>query len=398
MTRSLKIAILRADDCDDSTLKPALLAIDGVHVVGEIKPAGDLVASVRQYRPDVLLLTLGQADGARLLNGVSELMRHSRELSVVLAGPRRDPDLLLTAMRTGVREFIELPTRPEDLIEVLQKIMEVQPNRQTGKLILVHGSGGGCGASVLACNLAVEISRSGRGRVALVDMDLHRGQLAAMLDVFPTYNILDVCPLEGDDFDAGRLESALLKHDSGVRLLARPKELIDDDLRLLRSAAPEILHGLQDTFDYILVDFDLQQDVTGGRLSRMADEVLLVSQPVISSIRNASEIIQTFDAQGLDLDRLRLVLSRVPRKLGSVRIDSVEKSLKRNVFWEVPEDYVGVSESVNLGVPLGEHATSSKTRCSIRDLALAVTRADSGGASADKKVGLFKRMFSHNVA
>ncbi len=98
-------------------------------------------------------------------------------------------------------------------------------------------------------------------------------------------------------------------------------------------------------------------------------------------------------------ERLLLLLNRVHKKPGSVRIENVEKILKRNVFWEIPEDSACVSESLNLGIPLSEHATSSKVRCALRDMATAVIRPQptemTGGG---KKGGLFQRMFKSNVA
>ena len=62
---------------------------------------------------------------------------------------------------------------------------------------------------------------------------------------------------------------------------------------------------LDSTADDGALEYRLLND---GRLVRMADEVILVSQPVISSIRNASDAIRILDSLGFDLDRLRLVL------------------------------------------------------------------------------------------
>lgn len=398
MSRALKTVIFRAKDCDDGTLRHALMGIDGAQIVAEVTEDDDLANSVNQNRPDILMLLFGHSAQRAVLDQVAALIKSKRDLSVILAGPDRDPDLLLSAMRSGVREFVQLPTDSEALIEVLQKILEVLPTRQSGSLIVVHGSGGGCGTSTVACNLAVEITQSGAGRVALVDLDLYRGQLAAMLDVFPTYTMLDVCRLDNDDLDHGRLDSALLKHDSGVRLLARPKELLPQDLGVLARIV-DVVHGLIEMFDYVVLDFDLQTDLSDGRLVKMSDEFLLVCQPVIPAVRNASEVIRDLETMKFDTDRVRLVLNRVPKKPGSVRIENVEKSLKRNVFWEIPEDSACVSESLNLGIPLSEHATSSKVRCALRDMATAVMRPQATEITGGGKKGsLFQRMFKSNVA
>ncbi|MCG3137164.1 MAG: hypothetical protein HJJLKODD_01007 [Phycisphaerae bacterium] len=399
MNRTLRVAILKMPDCTDGSLEPSLLSIDGVRVVAQLTLADELSVALKECRPDVLMVALGDKPAHLLLGQIGEVIKNRRELCVILAGPKRDPDLLLTAIRAGVREFAELPTRPELLIEILQKMLEGQPTRQMGKLLVFMGAGGGNGTSTVAGNVAVELARSGVGRVALVDLDIYTGQLAAMLDLFPTFTVLELCAIDHLEAEHARIESVMLKHSSGVHLLARPKEPTVDDLPQLKARAVEVIQHLQEMFDFVLVDVNPYTDVTEGRLATMADEIVLVAQPQINAVHNSAQLQRLLNQLQCDLNRLRLVINRVPRKLGSVRIDSVEKSLKRNVFWQIPEDYEAVSESLNLGIPLSEHATASKARCSIRDLAQALVRAD----HLEKKEpaarsGLLRRIFKDNVA
>lgn len=396
MSRSLRIAIVKTRECKDQTLKPALTAIEGVRVVAELDATADIDAMLGQVRPDVLFVSLGKNGAGETLDRLHEALKSQREISFILAGPERDPDLLLAALRCGVREFVELPTRAESLLKILQEILESRPERRTGKLLAFQRCGGGSGASTLAANIAVEIARSGRGSVALVDLDLHRGQLAAMLDLFPTYTLLDLCTLEMDDIDPARLDSALLKHDCGVRVLARPKNLSPDDLPLLDRTL-SVITSLLEAFDYVVADLDIAREDTGGRIVNLVDELVLVGQPVISSIRNASELVKRLSETSSRDQKIRFVLNRVPKRPGSLKADNVEKSLKHPVFWEIPEDHEVISESINLGQPLAEHAAGSRVRGAIRDLAMGLIRTDAA-ERADRKTGLLKRIFKANVA
>jgi len=398
MAQSLKVALLRTTDCSDTSVKPALNEIEGIRVMAELSLADDLVASLNQTRSDVLIVMLGESSAHLLLGQIGDLIKDNKDLSVILAGPKRDPDLLLTAMRSGVREFTELPVDPEHLLELLQKILEVKPTRQMGKCVVLHGSGGGCGTSTLACNLGVEIARSGRGKVVLVDLDMHMGQLGAMLDVPQNYSLLDLCTIVDDDVEPARLNDVLLKHSSGLRLVARPREMTGADIPLL-SRTVNILHHLMDMYDYILVDLDLKQDVTDGKIVTLADEFFLILQPVINSVRNASQLLRTLSSDDFQQDRLRLVLNRIPRKLGLLRKENIEKNLNNSIYWEIPEDYEAVSGSINMGLPLCEHATSSRACRSIRDLALAITTPGSDPNQAQvSREGFLKRLFQGNLA
>ncbi len=394
MNKSLKVAILRTQDCEDATLKPSLLGIEGLRICAELTLADDLSESLTLSRPDVLVVVIGLSPVHLLLGRLGETLRGKRHLTVILAGPIRDPDLLLTAMRSGVREFLSLPTQPEAVMEILEKILEDQPAHPRGKLMVFCGAGGGSGTSVVALNVGVEMARSGRGRVVLVDLDLYQGQLPSMLDLHPTYSLLDVCSSDSEEIDSSRLESALLKHESGLRLLARPREIHASDSVML-SRVTAVLHSLLDLYDVVLVDLDRKVDVSGGKIFELADEIVLVGQPVTHSIRNAAQFLGMLVGDSIDLERVKLVLNRLPKKIGSVRPESVEKSLKRNIFATIPDDSEAVSESLNWGVPLSEHATSSKARLAIRDLAMSLLRVE--GAEADKKDARKKKSFLSNL-
>jgi pilus assembly protein CpaE len=387
----LTAAILRTSSLEDDTLIAALQDMEGVRIAADVQLDSGAETSIRQSRPNVLLVVLGGGSDPRVLERISALARAMPDTCTLFVGSQLNPEQLLAGMRAGVREFVTLPTTAQRLRDVLRTVTEAQPQRKCGKLIAFQGCGGGCGTSMLACNVAVEIVRSGRGSVCLVDLDLSTGQLAVMLDMPTRHSLLDLCNA-GEDLDAQKISGALLKHDSGLKLLARPVEWCESDLPLLTRSV-EVVSRLLEMFDYVVVDLDIHADVTEGALLSRVDEMVLVAQPVTPMIRNAAAVVRKLDQAGLDGQRLRLVLNRMPKRLGSVRQDRVEKSLKQSIFWEIPEDYEAVSEALNLGVPLADQDTYSKARCSVRDLAAALSQNADGPVAQRKSGGFLKRVF-----
>src|SRR4029450_10588633 len=95
------------------------------------------------------------------------------------------------------------------------------PGNGAGRVVTVFSSKGGCGKTFLSTNLAVALGRTG-AEVALVDLDLHFGDVAIMLHLFPSHTIYDAA--QNPALDALSMKSFLTRHDSGIWTLVAPTE------------------------------------------------------------------------------------------------------------------------------------------------------------------------------
>ena len=80
------------------------------------------------------------------------------------------PDLLMQAMRSGVREFLSQPIDPMVVREMLERLVKQRgmPHSETEKLLVVAGAKGGVGTTTVAVNLAVQLARgAGKARGAV---------------------------------------------------------------------------------------------------------------------------------------------------------------------------------------------------------------------------------------
>ena len=96
-------------------------------------------------------------------------------------------------MRAGARDALPEPVAADELQAAINRmLMEVQAEQGTGgKLVAVMNAKGGSGATMLACNLAHQLSIRG-GRTLLLDLDLQFGTVAHCLDVLPTHSHMEV--------------------------------------------------------------------------------------------------------------------------------------------------------------------------------------------------------------
>ena len=114
----------------------------------------------------------------------------SPDLEVFLTASRTDPQILLDAFRLGVKEFLPQPLTRQEVEPALARFEERFTGRvsgaemQSGRVVSVIGARGGVGASTVATNLAISVQQATQQEsVALVDLDMHGGDLGLFLDL-----------------------------------------------------------------------------------------------------------------------------------------------------------------------------------------------------------------------
>ena len=138
------------------------------------------------------------------------------------------------------------------------------------KMIAVAGASAGCGASTLAGGLAAALSKTGDGKVLLVDMNLSQGAAHPFSDGHPATSLdVAVKSPRGLEATADNLYVAKAEADSpgGVSLgLGRLSRLV-----------PELLAS---KFDYIVFDMPpLSSTSPTSALAGVMDHVMVVVEP-----------------------------------------------------------------------------------------------------------------------
>ena len=131
-----------------------------------------VLRKIHATNPDVVMVDI-PSDSSAALRAI-ELIRQELPGSAVFAlGSMSQPQIIVSAMRSGAREFIERPTTTTDLLEAFVRLSaaqrKVQREEIRGRVFTVVNSKGGSGATTIAVNLALSL-QSAHGNVALVDI------------------------------------------------------------------------------------------------------------------------------------------------------------------------------------------------------------------------------------
>jgi pilus assembly protein CpaE len=393
MGQNARFIIVNGDEHFGDGLRAILLNLKGAKIVAEIEEPAMLAQATEQFPADVLLVNLDPSPEA-ILPIVGDVAASHRELAVFVTSESTDGQLVIKAMRMGIREFLPKPIDESSLVEAVDRVAVARLETSAqGKLITVVGTSGGVGATMIATNLAVELAALATGDVTVVDLDYRFGQVATFLDVDPRYTLSDLCG-SPEALDPQVIGRALAQHASGVRVLCRPNHLAEADT-ITAAACMGVFSNLIQLNEYVVADGPGRFDVSGKSVLALADITLLVVQPLVPCVRNAQRIIDSMRETGYNLDRAKLICNRTGRGKGYLSVSDVTETLGLENYASLPDEWETASGAINLGEPLLSFGPKSKLRLTLQEIAERLHAPDSGTDDKDARAhGLLDRLFA----
>jgi pilus assembly protein CpaE len=281
--------------------------------------------------------------------------RTVRELSavghrVILVGPQKDADLILRAMREGAGEFV---VEADEGALALAIREQSRPPRaaDAGAVYSVFAAKGGVGATTIATNLAATLQRHGK-RTCLIDLDLNLGDVLAFLDLGGGYSLSDVLA-NMRRLDRDLLDASLLRHSSGVHVLAQSHRVEEADV-IDGPAMSSLLTFLRQHYDAIVIDGLHAFDELALTTLDASESVLLVVTQEVPAVRNARRCLDLFRRLGRE-NTLKLVVNRYARA-NEITTDVITDTVGLPIAATIANDYPAVVRAVNKGILLTEHA------------------------------------------
>lgn len=318
-------------DHDSSQLNLLGGALPGASTFTSIQEAG---AHVRAHSTEHAVV-VGPSVSLEDASALAQWARISRPaLGVILLRHRVDSVVLTDALRSGVREVVEARDltgvidavrRSFSLTEAMLGTTEV-PEEDAGaggKVITIFSTKGGVGKSLVATNVAAALATKGH-RVCLIDLDLHSGDVAIMLQLSPTRHVNDLAAFSGV-IDEGAVKSLVTQHSPGLDVIAAPVKIDAVD-----QATPDVVGLLIDRarhmFDAVVVDTSgVFDDFALTALDR-TDSLVLVATLDIPALKSLKLATGTLDLLNFPRERWRFVLNRADAKVG-LSVKEFEESL-----------------------------------------------------------------------
>lgn len=353
----LTAAVVATDAKSTSYLRACIEQTGLTESVVEWAPSIEQHPQPGEGVPDVVLLDLAGGTEVSLEFG-AHLRRLRPSVCVIACSPLKqpDPDLLMQAMRSGVREFLAHPVDAISLEATLKRIIEEQgPGEKSleRKLIVVVGAKGGVGSTTVAVNLGAQLARTTRKRVILMDLARPMGHVSLLLDLRSRFSVRDATG-NLERLDSHFFNALLTQHEkSGLEVLAGASDP-DEWEDVMPSALLRVVNVAQSCCSHLLMDMGSFYSLQSRPLLRMARLIMLVAEADVPALWTLEKHLTKLSSWGIDADQCRVIINRYHRS-DEDAIKAFEKRTKQPVFARLPNDFRQVSEAINLGTPLSRN-------------------------------------------
>ncbi len=406
------IKVLIVDDIPETREHlTRLLSLDQeIDVAATAGSGEDAIRQAMDLRPDIVVMDINMPgmDGVAAAEVISQQLPGS---PIIMMSVHGEAEQLRRAIAAGAREFLVKPFSGDEFATTIKRVFErelgrreqlqaapVTPKATPGgpetaeedhQVVAVFSPKGGAGRTTIATNLALALQGETGGRVCLVDANLQFGDVGVLLNLNPkNRSVLDA--VEGGEPDADLLNSVVIDHSTGIRVLLAPPSPEGADL-VTPAYLRKIIDLLRLTHDWVVVD--LPPALTDHTLGVMdaADQIIVLSALEITTIKNVRLFLEVADQLEYDRSKLRLVINRSDSAQG-IRISDVEASIRRPIDGTIVSDGRLAVLAVNRGVPfVVSHPEAALSRDIVK-LARTIAGEPSSSTATEKpKKGLFAR-------
>jgi pilus assembly protein CpaE len=348
-----------------------------------------MLSDVIRLRPSAALVVLEAETAEREFALIKKLVTASPGTTVITAARDASPALILGSMRSGAREFLQLPIIPEELKTVLDSAAEfsatLENKSKNARLVAVFSGKGGTGVSFFTTNLAAAMTVP----TLLIDLNLQSGDAASFLGLDVKYSLSDFVSNRAR-LDDSLITTFITPHSGNLALLAAPLETHEaDDIK--PEDVTEVLHLLGQRYECIVLDLPHTFDPVTISALDLADDILLLMTLDIPGIRSTKRALKVFDRLGYPRSKVHVVVNRWSKNI-DVELQKVQAHLGEQFIGLVPNDYRKVIGSINLGQPLVQTDSHSKITVEIKRIAALVADSDHKRTPSPRK-RLFGTMF-----
>ncbi len=342
--------------------------------------------------PEILIYD-SRDDGSDSLRRLEEASVRFPQAAIILLAPVQSPELLIGAMRLGVREVVPAPISLSELDHALERLLvKLQESRRTeGKLVSLISCKGGSGTTFVAANFGHALASIAQKKTLLIDLNLQFGDAALMLsDTKPVSTLSDICR-QMHRLDAELLDSSLMKISPNFSLLAASSEPDPED-EIRPEQIESIMALAKRQYDFVLLDLGRQINGIAIRALDNSDVICPVLQQHLPYLRNGRRLLDIFASLGYRRDKVHQIVNRFDSG-APVSLGDLERSLGQKVMHILPNNFEIASESVNQGMPVLQLARSSNLAKGFVDLVHAFTDAHAASGT-----GLIRRLFVRSGA
>ncbi|PJF41626.1 MAG: response regulator [Chloroflexi bacterium] len=296
------------DDIDSLKLIGLMLQRHGYEVVAA-STGQQAYSRATSELPDLIILDVMMPD----VNGYEVCRRlraeeATKNIPIIMFTAKTMVDDKVAGFEAGADDYLTKPTHPAELASrvrsMLARSAQQAPAAAIPQVRSVQnptigfiGAKGGVGTTTVALNVGAAMMQQGTQPI-VTDIRPGMGTMALMLGIRSSGGLGNLLTKQPDDIKPDLVESAVVKHQSGLRLLlssSRPAEARLNITSVSMATTIDRISGLSD-----MAIFDLGSglsSLTFHSLERM-EQIVLVVEPTGVTLRIGREIIDELENAG----------------------------------------------------------------------------------------------------
>ncbi|HKM17017.1 MAG: response regulator/pilus assembly protein [Firmicutes bacterium] len=392
---SSRIEVLIADDVAETrdNIRKLLEFEEDICVVGEAADGNEALRLAQELQPDCILMDINMPglDGIRATERIYQVAPDCLTIVISVQG---EQEYLRKAMLAGARDYLVKPFTGYDLVNTIRQVFSLEqarrslhqdlPANRSAQVIVVFSAKGGVGKTTIATNLAVSLCKQQR-EVILIDLDLQFGDVPLFLNLKVKRSMAD---WHHDGREA--IDDYLLKHESGLRVLASPQAPEQGEL-ITGEHISQMITELKPHADYVVVDTPQFFHETTLQSLELAHRILLVATPDLPNLKNVKSCLDVLAKLNM-ADKVWIVANKAGAN--GIKVEQFSSYLQQPVWQRVPYDLRLATQAAIQGVPAVELNPRSALSKSLVRISKGVLEQEPENSPAGSKAPLTRMLFA----
>jgi pilus assembly protein CpaE len=363
--------------CDDMTLDVVRSVCDEMGWSQDKAYKGGLRNAVQSLSvsssPQILLVDLSESGDP--INDINSLAEVCEPGTVVIAvGQVNDVRLYRDLLLSGLQDYLLKPLSPDALRDSLAHAHTIlhTPKNDESKDGRAHvsaaviGTRGGVGASTIAASLAWTFSDRLSMPTGLLDLDVHFGTGALIMDLEPGRGLVDAID-NPSRIDGLFIERAMIKANEKLSILSAEAP-ISSPIMSDGAAFFQLQEEFRAAFENTVIDLPRHMLIAYPHLMQDIGVVILVSELTLAGARDMIRLLAWLKSNAPQC-KPYVVINKMQTVPGEISKKDFETTIEQKIDLIVPFDPKSIAESAKIGKPIVDAVKGSKVSVAISGLA-----------------------------
>ena len=324
------------DDLDTLRLVGLMLQKQGYRIAAANNGKQGLL-KVEEEIPDLILLDvmMPEMDGYTVARRLRQNPK-TAGIPILMFTAKSQLDDKVTGFESGADDYLTKPTHPAELQAHVKALLTRSVKVDHSEAVFIDekaftigviSARGGLGVSSIALNLGSFLSSNIGEETILMELISGKGTIGRDLGFSKLDGLTTLLRTDAEAITQEEVESVLLEHETGLRLLAASEEPRDMGLNSTIAQNKAIFSRLASLAHFLVIDFGAGLPGLSQALLPQCDQIIVVVEAFENSIVQAKILLENLLGLGIEKEKILVVLNNRMRSDLLLSASKVQKRI-----------------------------------------------------------------------